>query len=216
VAPPPLLARRSQVGLTIGVAAAGVTVLGYHYAGDVRAGRIDTAVDSRLRAHLRDHLLTLHRLVTLGDPTSVVLVCAALVGLFLLMRRPRLALLAAVGPAVAAALAEFVLKPLIGRRMDDALSFPSGHTTGVVAIAVVVAVAMLGPQHPRWPVVARWAVCVAALAGAALVATALVGAGYHYATDTLGGLCVAVGAVLSVGMLIDLLAERRAPHARLG
>ena len=47
--------------------------------------------------------------------------------------------------------------------------------------------------------------------GAAAIATALVGAGYHYATDTVGGLCLAVAVVPSVAFGIDLVPRRGGP-----
>ncbi len=205
----PLLSRRAEAGLLVAAAAVGVAILGFHYAGNRRAGRLDTAIDNRLQAHLHEHLLTLRRLITVGDPAVVVFLGICLVVAFLVLRKPRLALLAAAGPAAAAILSEYVLKPLIGRHIRESLSFPSGHTTGVVALAIVVAVAMLGPQHPPWPLPARWVICAVALAGAGAVATALVGAGYHYATDILGGACVAVAVVLSAAMLIDWAAAHR-------
>jgi undecaprenyl-diphosphatase len=95
------------------------------------------------------------------------------------------------------------LKPLINRRINDSLSFPSGHTTAAVSVAVVIAVALLGPSRPRWPGALRYALAAVALLGAAAVATALVGSGYHYSTDTLGGFCVAVGVVLTAAWTID-------------
>lgn len=202
-----LLARRQGVAGLIAVAAIGIVVLGVRYAGDYRAGRLDTAVDLRLRHRLRGHLHFLHHLVSLADPISVIVLCAVLAAIFLFTGRRRAALLAVLGPPVAAGFTEFVLKPLIDRRLDDSLSFPSGHTTVAVSIAVVVVVALLGPSRPAWPVVVRWSVCVLALLEAVAVATALVGSGYHYATDTIGGFCVAVAVVLLVAWAIDLLAD---------
>ena len=151
----PLIARRREVrGEIFGVialAAIGTALLGLHYAGQSRAGRIDTAIDSRLQHHLDHHLRFLHRLVALADPLSVTAICLVLVALFLFSGRRRAAALVVLGPAIAAGFTEFVLKPLIGRRLDDALSFPSGHTTGAVSVAVVVVVVILGPNRPGWP-----------------------------------------------------------------
>jgi undecaprenyl-diphosphatase len=44
---------------------------------------------------------------------------------------------------------------------------------------------------------------------AAGVAASVIGLGFHYTTDTIGGFCVALGAVLGVAMLIDVVADRR-------
>jgi len=203
-----LLARRRDVAVIIGLAAIGIVILGLHYAGQRRAGRIDSAIDTRLRHHLEGHLRFLHHLVSVADPLSVVVICAVLVAVFFLSGRRRAAVLAALGPAVAAGCSEFVLKPLIDRRLHDDLVFPSGHTTGAVSIAVVVIVVLLGPSRPPWPAPARVAASALATLGAIAVATALVGSGYHYATDTLGGFCVAVAVVLAVAWAIDAICVR--------
>jgi membrane-associated phospholipid phosphatase len=203
----PLLAGRREIrGPIIALiifSAGGTAALGLHYAGDRRAGRVDAAIDTRLRHRLSGHLRFLHHLVALADPRSVVVICALLAVLFVVIGRRRAALLAVLGPAVAAGTSELVLKPLIGRRLHDSLSFPSGHTTGAVSVAVVVVIVLLGPSRPSWPWLVRWAASGLALLGAVAVATALVGSGYHYATDTLGGFCVAIGIVTSVALAID-------------
>jgi len=151
----PLLSHRRGVttvlATVIAVAAVGTAVLGLHYAGDHSGGRLDTAIDSRLQHRLHGHLRFLHRLVAVADPHWVVVWCAALALLFFLTGRRRAAVLAALGPAIAAGFTEFVLKPLIGRRINDELSFPSGHTTAAVSVVVVVVIVLLGPNRPGWP-----------------------------------------------------------------
>ena len=156
----------------------------------------------------------LNHVVTLGDPPTVVVICAALAVLLFFAGRRRAAALMVLGPAAAAGFTEFVLKPLIDRRMNDSLSFPSGHTTGAVSLAVVVVVVLVGPSRPRWPGIVRWTASGLALLEAVAVATALVGSGYHYATDTLGGFCVAVGVVLSVALAIDAVCVRSMHETR--
>jgi undecaprenyl-diphosphatase len=208
MAPPRLLHGRRLISVIVALTVIGVAVLGIHYADESRPGRIDSAIDARIRHRLRGHLRFLHHLVALADPLSVVVGCAVLVVLFVLANRRRAALLAVLGPALAAGIAEFVLKPLINRRINDALSFPSGHTTAAVSVAIVIVVALLGPSRPRWPAAFRYAMSLASLLGAAAVATALVGSGYHYSTDTLGGFCVAVGVVLVVAWTIDAVSVK--------
>lgn len=204
----PLLARRREIGALIVAAAVGTIVLGFHYAGQHRAGRIDRAIDLRLQHRLSGHLRFLEHLIQLGDPPTVVLICIVLAVVFFFTGRRKAALLAVLGPAVAAGFTEFVLKPLIDRRLHDALSFPSGHTTGAVSVAVVIIVVLLGPNQPRWPAIMRLLASALALLEAIAVATALVGTGYHYTTDTIGGFCVAIGLVLTVALAIDEVAER--------
>jgi undecaprenyl-diphosphatase len=207
MASPPLLARRRPViaAVTAIIAAAClvVIVLGVRYAGERRPGRLDTAIDARVRHHLDDHLRFLHHIVAAADPASVIVTCAVLIGVFFFTGRRRAAALAALGPALAAGISEFVLKPLIDRRMHDSLAFPSGHTTGAVSVAIVVAVVLLGPSRPPWPAFARFSLSGLVMLAAVAVATALVGSGYHYATDTLGGFGVAIAVVLGVACAID-------------
>ena len=210
-----LLARQRAIACIVGIAALGIVVLGLRYAGDYRAGRLDTAVDARLRHRLRGHLDFLHHLVSVADPASVIALCVVLAVVFFITGRRRAALLAVLGPTVAAGFTEYVLKPLIDRRLDDSLSFPSGHTTVAVSIAVVIIVALLGPSRPGWPAGIRWGASGLAFLSAVAVATALVGSGYHYATDTVGGFCVAVAVVLTIAWLIDVVADLRHRTAHL-
>jgi PAP2 superfamily protein len=208
MASPALLQGRRLVAAVIALAAIGVAILGAHYADDRNPGRLDSAIDGRVRHRLQGHLRFLRHVSQLGGPLWVSVACVALAAVFFFTGRRRAALLAVLGPAIAAGLAEFVLKPLINRRLHDFLAFPSGHTTGAVSVAVVIVVVLLGPSRPPWPSPVRYPLAVLALLEAAAVATALVGSGYHYATDTLGGFCVAVGAVLAVAWTIDTLSVR--------
>jgi undecaprenyl-diphosphatase len=203
-----LLARRRLVAGVIAVAVAGIAVLGVHYAGDYRPGWVDHAIDARIRRHLRGHLDVLHQVVSLADPASIVISCVVLAAIFFFSGRRRAALLAVAGPPVAVGFTDLVLKPAIGRRLGDGLAFPSGHTTAAVSVALVVVVVLLGPSRPRWPAAMRWSASALAVACAGVVAVALVGSGYHYATDTLGGLCVAAALVPAVAWVIDAVADR--------
>lgn len=196
------------IAIIVATAAAGIAALGLHYAGDYRAGWVDHAIDARIRHRLRDQLQVLHHVVTLADPASIVAICAVLAAIFFFTGRRRAAVLAVLGPLVAVGVTDLLLKPAIGRRMGDGLAFPSGHTTAAVSVALVVVVVLLGPSRPRWPAPARWAASALAVCGAGMVAVALVGSGYHYATDTLGGFCVAVMVVPTMAWLVDRLAGR--------
>jgi membrane-associated phospholipid phosphatase len=202
----PLLAHRRTVGYVVAAAVAVTVGLGVRYSGTHKPGRVDVAIDARLSHHLAGRRGVLDHVIGLIDPMSVAVICALMCVLFLLRGRRRLAILAVVGPATTAALVELVLKPIFNRRFDGALSFPSGHTATAVAIALVIIVAVLGPSRPPWPAVIRAGAAITAAAGAAAIATALVGAGYHYATDTLGGLCLAIACVLSLAWVIDAVA----------
>jgi membrane-associated phospholipid phosphatase len=205
----PLLAHRGAILAVIAAAVLATVGLGVRYRGSRRAGRLDSAIDRRVKHHFAGSLGATRHLIDVADPASVVFICAILCLLFVVVRRRRLAALVVLGPALAGGLVDTVLKPVFDRRLDGALSFPSGHTAGAVAVAVVVVVAVLGASPPPWPLSVRLLVALAALGAAATVAAALVGAGYHYATDTAGGLCVAVACVLGAALGIDAVADRR-------
>ena len=102
-------------------------------------------------------------------------------------------MLAAVAVPVAAGLAELVLKPLVGRTLMGALSFPSGTEARVFAVAAVFAVLMADPVRPRIPAAVRLAAAVAVLLAAVAVGVAMVALNQHYFTDTLGGAAVGTG-----------------------
>lgn len=187
-----------------------VAVFGYRYAGRTTPGVLDRAIDPWLHARARGHRDALNRYVELGDVEGVVICCGLLVIAAVLMGRARLAVLAAIGPAIAGGIAEWVLKPLIDRRLDVYLAYPSGHTTGAFAVATVVVIWLAGASAPRWPVQWRVAAGVVALALAAGVGLGMIAIGAHYATDVVGGVGVGIGVVVAVALAIDTVADRSA------
>jgi membrane-associated phospholipid phosphatase len=207
----PLMSPRLRHGaIAVACASATITaVLGVWYAGDSSPGRLDRAVDARLTAGLGEHHELADTLVSIGSPIAVTVMTVLLVAALLFLRWPRAALLAALGPSVASAITEWVLKPLFGRTQGGALAYPSGHTTGIFAVALVVLVLMLDRTPQRLPVSARLVISTGAVAIAAAVAIASVVAGDHYATDTVGGACVAIASVLGLSLIVDALADRR-------
>jgi undecaprenyl-diphosphatase len=137
--------------------------------------------------------------------------------------------LAALAPAAAVVVTEYVLKPIVDRylyqpgvpvavlRSTYSGAFPSGHETGVASAALLV---LVGLGQLRLGRAAR-AGAVAVLAGwTALAALGLISSYFHYATDTAGALGVAVVVVLGGAWAIDAsvpaLARRRelAPDPR--
>ena len=201
--PPILPGRARAVAVAVVVAAAAVLAgLGAHYAGMRRAGSTDR--------HVRDWLLQLHvsqswasRVANLGDPTPVVVMVAVLVIALAALRRWRLALLALLAAPIGAAITEWLLKPLIGRTLHRALTYPSGHSTATCAIALVVALALFDRRRPRVPLAVAIGLSVLFFAAALCVAAALVITDRHYATDTVGGACVGVATVLVIALAID-------------
>jgi len=212
----PLLARRGLAVAIVVAAVVAVAALGVRYARTRTPGRLDRHLDAQIQRRVAGHSHFLVRVIDLADPGSVIVICALLFTVFLLLNRSRLAFLAVLGPALAGGLVDLVLKPLFDRHLGSALSFPSGHTAATSSLALVIIIAMLGPGRLPWPVVLRCLVALAAMASVPVIAIALVGGGYHYATDTFGGLLVGIACVLSVAMVIDALAGGEPGSHRAG
>jgi undecaprenyl-diphosphatase len=139
--------------------------------------------------------------LALGPVTAGVALLAGLV----VWRRDRLRSLAClIGPGLAVGLAE-VLKIIVGRRLEQALCWPSGSAAAVAAMATALVLAVGG--RPRWPV---------RLVGASAVVlevVALVAYRSHYLSDALGGVLVGVGSVLLVDAVLHLRRRRRTTKA---
>ncbi|WP_147459938.1 phosphatase PAP2 family protein [Actinokineospora cianjurensis] len=157
----------------------------------------------------------------IAEPLSYATHPVALIGVIMLMAivahrvsRPRVALLAVFGPAVAVTFNAWVLKPVVGRELDGYLAYPSGHTTALVSILTVftLVTASNAAQGRRLRATTATAVVCLVLTGAAV--SAIVGLRYHYLTDTVGGSCWAIGAVITVAAVLDLLPGRH-PALRL-
>jgi undecaprenyl-diphosphatase len=183
-------------------------VLGVHYAGGTRAGRLDSIADPRFAAALSRFPALLSRLEDLGTLGPVTLMTLALIAACLATRRWSGAILAVIAEPAAVGLTEYVLKPAIGRVADGWLSFPSGHATSMFGLAAICAVLLTGPDR-RLPRALRWLLILAAFAVAAAVAAAMVAIGAHYFTDVVGGAAVGTGVVLACALALDLLTSQR-------
>lgn len=205
----PLLARgvRRPAVVVIVLAVIVIVVLGMRYADQDMPGRLDRVLDALIRDHLRADQSITRALISLGNPTPAAVLVAAVAGVAAAARRWSGVLLAIVGTATAAAITELILKPLVGRLRFGHLTFPSGHTTAVGAIALAAAILIGGAQWPR-SVALRALAALTVLALAAGVAISLVAQRIHYTTDTLAGCCVALATVLTVALLLDLRHNR--------
>lgn len=172
------------------VAALCALVPGVLYAGQRRPGNPDRAASDAVEAGLGDAHGVLTALVLPTEPPVVL--AAVLVTMLVCAWRRRWAgaVLAVVAPAVAVAVNTWVLKPMVGRYYDDHLAYPSGHTVSLVSVLAVIA--LLATATWRRVVVGAGIVLTAA-AGAGMI-----GLGYHYLTDVLGGAAFAVAATLAV------------------
>lgn len=206
----PLLPDRARkpaaiVGLGCLVVLAVLAILSAHQS---HGHAIDGAVD-RWVVGLRvpTHIVSLVSLI--GGVVQVTALTAALALACLAARRVGGAVLALAGLVLASALTEFALKPLVHRTIHGYLSYPSGHTTGVFALAAAIAVVLLAPRSGRPHPAVRVAAVVCAVVVGCAVGLAVVDLGYHYFTDTIGGAAAGTGAVIGVTFLLDLKVCRR-------
>jgi undecaprenyl-diphosphatase len=131
-------------------------------------------------------------LIYLGDPLPQVLLLLAGVAVALAAGRRKAALAGAV-LVLGADLTTLLLKqalaaprldPVLGWAQVGEASFPSGHATAAFAMAAAWAIFV----PPRW----RWPVAVAGSILACFVAASVVVLRYHFSSDALGGLLVAL------------------------
>ncbi|MFH9424164.1 phosphatase PAP2 family protein [Streptomyces sp. NPDC017529] len=210
---------RAWLGLIAVLAALAVVVLGVLYAGHSQSGTVDRwfvqpTADS-VRPPWRRVALAID---FLGEPAgAATLVVIAATGC-LLLRCPRAAVFVVAGAGAAVGTAT-LLKSLVGRTIhgDGNLSYPSGHTAFVTALALVVALLAAG-RFGLGRTAGTLLVLAAALVAGAAMGWAQVALGAHYPTDVLGGWCTALVVIPAIGWLVDRvggpLAERRADAGR--
>jgi membrane-associated phospholipid phosphatase len=201
------------------LAVAGLIVtagLGAAFAGQGLPDAFDRWADALLVARL-GQIPGLVSVTDLGTLAVAGPVCVAAVAACAAFRRYRAALLVIIAVPVSVGLTEVVLKPLVGRLNNGALTYPSGHTATVTAMAVAAVVVLTGPARPALPGPARRLLAGLVLAAVPVVAVALAAIQYHYLTDTVGGAGQAAAVVLSTALAQDAacagLARRAAGDA---
>ncbi|CAM5282117.1 Phosphatase PAP2 family protein OS=Streptomyces tendae OX=1932 GN=GUR47_06460 PE=4 SV=1 [Streptomyces tendae] len=203
---PPL---RVWLGVIASLAASVVVALGAAYARDSEPGttdlRIWTAVDGAGAPWRHVALAT----DFVGEPVGAVLLVAVLVTGCLLLRDPRAAVFLVTGTGLTVG-ATTLLKPVVGRTIHgDNLSYPSGHTAFLTAIALMVSLLATG-RFRLGRVAGVTCVFAAGLVAGAAMGWAQVLLGSHYPTDTLGGWCTALAVVPVTACLVDATADRLA------
>ncbi|WP_436496049.1 phosphatase PAP2 family protein [Actinokineospora sp. HUAS TT18] len=180
-----------------------VGALGAEVAGNTDAGPVDQAAFEVF--WLRRDIVT--PLTVSTNPAAMIGLITLIVSIALWHRRPRIALLAVLGPVVAAGLNTWALKPFFDRTHDGYLAYPSGHTTTLVSILAVITLVVAGNAAPalRWK--ATLGVAATALTLVGVGAWAIIGARYHYLSDTLGSLFWGVAVVIIVAAAIDAVAK---------
>ncbi|WP_306320213.1 MULTISPECIES: phosphatase PAP2 family protein [unclassified Streptomyces] len=205
-------ALRAPLGLVAALSALLVAALGVLYAGDGAGG----AVDSWLVDPTADSVGSPWRGIGLaidflGEPVGSAVLVAAVVTGCLLLRWPRGAVLVVVAVAVTVGVGT-ALKTVVGRTIHgpENLSYPSGHTGFLTALALTVALLAAG-RLGLGRAAGAWLVCGAALVAGAVMGWAQAALSAHYVTDVLGGWCLALAVVPLTGWLVDRVADARRP-----
>ncbi|WP_442875454.1 phosphatase PAP2 family protein [Amycolatopsis sp. NBC_00355] len=157
-------------------------LLGLPFAGGDTPGALDSAAAAAV-AHLGPGAAAV--LVLPTEPYVVFALAAVAVFCCLRAGRRLDAALALGGPVLAILLNTWLLKPLYDRWKNDTLVYPSGHTVGLVSVLTVLVLL----TRKTYVVVLSALALLAATAG-------LIGMGYHYLTDVVGGTLFAVAVVL--------------------
>lgn len=149
---------------------------------------------------------TLIHITDLGS-AAVLAIGSVLAALLCVRRDRRRAIACLVGPLLCALSVEYLFKPWVGRHFEGVLSYPSGTTADLAALAAAWVVAV--PARIRAVFVVIGSVAVGAMV------VAVVGLRWHLPTDALAGVVLGVGVVLLVDGLLHLRSRGhdRSAHA---
>jgi hypothetical protein len=134
----------------------------------------------------------LGRLLFVTDPRTQFTLWLIVVAVAALRRRWRLVAVVVLAPVVGVTAARLA-KRVFGRHRDDALAYPSGHTTLLV---VVLGMAVLVVGAAAWSVALATAVGVVGALGQGFT--------YHYFTDTVGAVFLGTAVVCLAWRLAGL------------
>ena len=203
-----LLPRRLRLPVAALLAAcvAAPAILAAQLAGQGQPGWLDSVLDPRIRTELSRFPVMLSWLPYLGTFWPVAFLTLALEVTCLATRRWAGVILVAIAVPAAIIFTEYVLKPSVGRVVDQA--FPSGHATSMFALATICAVLFVDPSRRHVPGVVRLLILTAALMLAAAVSAAMVAIGAHRFTDIAAGAAVGAGLVLACTLILDLVISR--------
>lgn len=194
------------------LAALVVAVIGVLYSGHGEPGSADARIQSAVNGVRPPWRRVALALDFLGEPVGAAMLALAVVAGCLLLRRPRAAVLTVAGTAATVATTT-LLKPLVGRTINGGyLSYPSGHTAFLTAVALVVALLATG-RFGLGRTAGTSLVLAAALVAGAAMGWAQVALGAHYATDALGGWCTALAVIPATAWLVDRTADRLAARS---
>ncbi|MER5437875.1 phosphatase PAP2 family protein [Streptomyces sp. NPDC002790] len=208
-------ALRAWLGLVAALSALVVVTIGVMYAGHSASGRVDRwfvlPTDDSVQPPWRGVALAVD---FLGEPVGAAVLVAAAVVWCLLLRRPRAAVLMVAAVALTVGTGT-VIKSVVGRTIHGPgnLSYPSGHTAFLTALALVVALVAVG-RLGLGRAAGAALVFGAGLAAGAVMGWAEVALSAHYPTDAVGGWCTALAVVPATAWLVDRVADAGRPARR--
>ncbi|MFJ7417168.1 phosphatase PAP2 family protein [Streptomyces uncialis] len=203
---PPSL--RASLGLIAVLATLLGVALGVLYTGRNRPGGVDRWIQPSVDGVPPPWRNIALAVDFLAEPAGAAALVVAAVSGCLLLRWPRAAVLVVTG-AILTVGATRLLKPLVGRTIHDGhLSYPSGHTAFLTALALMAALLAAGRLGLGRTAGTALAFGAALVAGAAM-GWAQIALGAHYPTDTLGGWCTALAVTPATAWLVDRTAGRR-------
>jgi len=207
----PLLAgpARLWAGALLACCAILVSVLGALFARQTQPDRLDRAVDSPVITWLAGHPGLAPRLAAPGSLIPAVALSAVIVAACLFAGRLNGAVLAVAAVPAATGLNDGLLKPLVHWTYLGVLTYPSGHTTTMFALAAVVGILLLSTPRPTGAVALRVLIPAAACLLGGIVAVGVIGLRWHYFTDTVAGAALGIGTVCGLALLLDLPPVRR-------
>jgi len=207
----PLLAvpARRWAGALVACCAILVTVLGILFAHQTGADPLDRAVDSPVITWFGSHRGLALWLAAPGSQLPAIVLSAAIAVACLCTGRLNGAVLAVAAVPAATGLNDGLFKPLVHRTYLGALSYPSGHTAAMAALAATAAVLLLVPPQPARTRPLRVLIPVVACVLGVMVAIGVIALRWHYFTDTVAGAAVGTGAVCGLAFLLDLSIIRR-------
>ncbi|MFF0745401.1 phosphatase PAP2 family protein [Streptomyces sp. NPDC004111] len=200
---------RGWLATTAVIGALAVVVLGVMYAGHQRPGTLDAWIIPEMRDVRPPWRHVALAVDFLGEPAGAAVLMVAAVAVCLLLRHPRAAVFVVVGCGVTV-VTTTLLKYVVGRTIhgDENLSYPSGHTAFLTALALSAAL-LVAARRGLGRAAALLLVLGAAVLAGAVMGWAQVALSAHYPTDTLGGWCAALAVVPATAWAVDRAAGRR-------
>jgi membrane-associated phospholipid phosphatase len=186
-----------------------VAVLGVLFAHHATADQLDRAIDSPVITWFGGHPGLARWLAVPGSLIPAVVLSATIFVTCLFAGRLNGAILAAAAVPAAVGLNDGLFKPLVHRTYLGVLTYPSGHSATIFALAATVTVLLLVPAPSARATALRVLIPVAACVLGAVVAIGVIGLRWHYFTDTVAGAAIGIGTVCGLALLLDLPAVRQ-------